>query len=269
MNVVEVDSVSKWFGPLKVLDRVSMKVRRSEKVVLVGPNGAGKTTLIRIVVGSLKPDEGSVRVAVRRNSIGYAPQIPIYYPFHRVFDVIYYSLKLVGFDDVEARRRTKEWVSLLGLDPNALGIHLSGGERKLVALAIAMARDPELLILDEPTEMLDISRKKLVREVISRYEGSAIIVTHNLEEVKLGNRLYFLHSGRMVFEGSPAEFALRLGGRNLVVEVWTVRGLKSLTVKSLSEALESLKTIADDEVVELRVRRAVPEDLSGLIGERG
>ncbi len=266
MSVVEIVSVSKWFGSLKVLDGVSMRVGRGEKVVLVGPNGAGKTTLIRIIVGSLKPDEGSVKVAVERSSIGYAPQIPIYYPFHRVFDVIYYSLRLVGFDNVEARRRAKEWVSLLGLDPNALGIHLSGGERKLVALAIAMARDPELLILDEPTEMLDISRKRLVREVISRYRGTAIIVTHNLEELKLGDRLYFLHRGRIVFEGTPAEFALRFGGREIVVEVWTTTGVKAFTVRNLVEALESLKSIRAEEVVELRVRRAVPEDLSALIG---
>jgi len=266
MNVVEVVSVSKWFGSLKALDRVNMRVGRGEKVILVGPNGAGKTTLIRIIIGSLKPDEGHVRVSVGRGSIGYAPQIPIYYPFHRVFDIVYYSLRLAGFDAAESRRRAKEWISALGLNPNAYGIHLSGGERKLVALAVALARDPDLLILDEPTEMLDVSRRKLVRDVISRFRGSALIVTHDLEEVKLGNYLYFLHRGRILFEGTPAEFALRFGGEGLLVEAWTASGLKSFAVKTLGEALEALRTLGGDEVVEIRVRRPIPEDLSSLIG---
>jgi ABC-type multidrug transport system ATPase subunit len=162
MYVVKLSNVHKTFGSKKVLNDISFEIKENEKVCIIGPNGSGKTTLLRVILGLVKPDNGAINVFSRDpRDIGYLPQIPLQYPYHKVFDVIYYSLRFAGFSSLKAKEKAIEWIKRVGLDSDSVGLNLSGGERKLVLLAMAMAKDPKLLILDEPTNMIDIHNYSL------------------------------------------------------------------------------------------------------------
>ncbi len=264
-DVVVFEGVCKWFGNVKVLDGISLRVREGERVVIVGPNGAGKTTLLRVMLGLLRPDSGRVYVRYRDpRDVGYVPQVPVAFPFHTAFSIVYYALRFAGYDSNESKRRALEWLEKFRINPRAVCMNMSGGERKLVLLAAALAREPKLLILDEPTNMLDLARTRLVWNVLNEFKGTVIIVTHNLDEVKLGNRVLFMKRGKVVFEGSYEEFARYVSGHGYVIEAWTESGYRTILVGNLDEAQRVLRELGN--VYEARVRRIVPEDIEQLVG---
>ena len=196
---------------------VTFELRAGEYVGVVGPNGGGKSTLVRLLNGLLRADSGNVRVAELdpaiepfevRKRVGILFQNPengLVAPF--VEDDVAFGLENLGVERREMRERVREAIRAVGLEgyerrePHTL----SGGEKQRVALAGLLALDSEILLLDEPTSMLDAAGRK---EVLERLEGlrgarTVLHVTHHLEELLDADRILVLNAGRLVADVRP------------------------------------------------------------------
>ena len=201
------------------LSDVTFEIGSGEYVGVVGPNGGGKSTLLRLLNGLLASDSGSVRVAgfdpisepfeVRRRAgvLFQDPDNGLVAPF--VEDDVAFGLENLGVERAEMRERVREAIRSVGLagyerrEPHTL----SGGEKQRVALAGLLAVGPEILLLDEPTAMLDPAGR---REVLGRVRDlrssrTVLHVTHHLEELFDADRVLVLNGGRLVADTVPAE----------------------------------------------------------------
>jgi energy-coupling factor transport system ATP-binding protein len=199
------------------LSGVSLDLRRGEYVGVVGPNGGGKSTLVRLLNGLLRPESGRVLVAGRdpamepfevRKHLAVLFQNPdngLVAPF--VEDDVAFGLENLGVPREEMRERVARAVRAVGLEgyerrePHTL----SGGEKQRVALAGLLAAEPEILVLDEPTSMLDAAGRKEVLEYLQdlRSEKTVLHVTHNLEELTGVDRILVLNAGELVADETP------------------------------------------------------------------
>lgn len=212
--------LAKSFGRTAVVHDVSIAVRRGEAVGLLGPNGAGKTTVFTIIMGLIKPDSGEVMLDGHpitglplfqrgRLGIGYLPQEPSIFRGLNVRDNILAILEGHVRSGTERRARLKELLDEFGIahleKANALG--LSGGERRRVEIARAMAADPAFMLLDEPFAGVDpiavAEVKALVRQLTGR--GIGVLITDHAvrETLSLVDRAYLIHDGRVMIQGKP------------------------------------------------------------------
>lgn len=216
--------LAKSFGRAKVVHDVSIAVRRGEAVGLLGPNGAGKTTVFTIIMGLIKPDQGEVMLDGRtitglplfqrgRLGIGYLPQEPSIFRGLNVRDNILAVLE--GHVRPRAARRTrlKELLDEFGIThlEHADALALSGGERRRVEIARALAADPVFMLLDEPFAGVDpiavSDVKSLVRQLTRRGIG-VLITDHSVREtLSLVDRAYLIHDGRVMIQGRPETIA--------------------------------------------------------------
>jgi|SRR5579863_8254715 len=178
--VAELDSVSKGFGPRPLIERLSLRIMRADRIGLIGPNGAGKSTLIRLLLGELSPDAGSVRLGTRLN-IAYFDQLREQLdPEATLAEAI-----SPGSDWVQAGAERKHIVTYLGefLFPAQRAKSpvrtLSGGERNRLLLARLFARPANLMVLDEPTNDLDIESLELLEQRLQDYAGTLLLVSHD------------------------------------------------------------------------------------------
>ncbi|MCA1847823.1 MAG: ATP-binding cassette domain-containing protein, partial [Actinobacteria bacterium] len=196
---------------------LTFELRAGEYVGVVGPNGGGKSTLVRLLNGLLRADSGSVRVGeldpatepyLVRKRVGMLFQNPengLVAPF--VEDDVAFGLENLGVPREEMRDRVREAIQTVGLEgyerrePHTL----SGGEKQRVALAGLLALDPEILLLDEPTSMLDAAGRREVLERLEALRGARTVlhVTHHLEELLGADRILVLNAGRLVADVSP------------------------------------------------------------------
>jgi ABC-2 type transport system ATP-binding protein len=208
-----VEAVTKRFGTTTALDGVSVTVPRGAVVALLGPNGAGKTTLVSLMTGTRTADAGRVslfgaspRHWTARRRLGVVPQEIGFLPALRVREVI--DLVRAHYD---APLPTARLLERFGLEPDADRdlSRLSSGQRRRVAVALAFAGRPELLVLDEPTAGLDLqARRSLWQELRDhvRVGGSILLTTHSVEEIEvLANAVVLLHRGRILISGTVAE----------------------------------------------------------------
>ena len=214
----------KRYGERRVVDGVDLEVLRGEVVGLLGPNGAGKTTTFSMIVGGVKPDAGVVRLGdqeitalpmYRRARLGvvYLPQEASIFRRLTVAQNVLAILETVEPEGVRRRERLEMLLSELGIADKARqrGDSLSGGERRRVEVARALALDPKFLLLDEPFTGIDpiavIEIQKLVEQLKQR--GIGIIITeHKVREaLSICDRAYILQSGRIIREGTPNEIA--------------------------------------------------------------
>jgi energy-coupling factor transporter ATPase len=199
------------------LSKISFELRPGEYLGVVGPNGGGKSTLVRLLNGLLRPDSGRIRVSghdpatepfeVRRH-LGVLFQNPengLVAPF--VEDDVAFGLENLGVPREEMRERVVRTIRAVGLEgyerrePHTL----SGGEKQRVALAGLLAVEPEILVLDEPTSMLDAAGRREVLERLEalRAEKTVLHVTHHLEELLDADRILVLNGGQLVADESP------------------------------------------------------------------
>ncbi len=212
-------------GARDAVQDLELDVRRGETLVLLGRSGAGKSTVLKLINALRLPTEGTVVVEGRpttawephalRRRIGYVIQDVGLFPHFTVERNVAIVPELLGAPSAARRARADALLALVGLDPAAyrarLPRALSGGERQRVGIARALAADPPLLLMDEPFGALDpLTRAGLAGEfaALARRLGTTVVfVTHDVAEaVRLGTRIALLAEGRLVFEGSPAEF---------------------------------------------------------------
>jgi ATP-binding cassette subfamily F protein uup len=179
-TVIDAQNVSKTFGDRTIIQDFSLRVQRGDRIGLVGPNGAGKTTLLKLLTGELKPDTGTIALAKTLSGIVIDQQRKLMEPAKKVRDVL-----ADGGDWITVRGEKKhikgylkEFLFSPELTEAPVG-SLSGGERSRLLLAREFAREANLLVLDEPTNDLDLETLDLLQEVISEYEGTVLIVSHD------------------------------------------------------------------------------------------
>src|SRR3982751_5726243 len=178
--VIDADHVSKSYGERPIIRDFSLRIQRGDRIGLVGPNGAGKTTLLKLLTGEIAPDTGKVTLAKTLSGIVIDQQRKLMEPQKRVRDVLAH-----GGDWIEVRghkKHIKGYLKEFLFDPaiaEAPVGSLSGGERSRLLLAREFARAANLLVMDEPTNDLDLETLDLLQEVIADYEGTVLIVSHD------------------------------------------------------------------------------------------
>ncbi|UCG16949.1 MAG: ABC transporter ATP-binding protein [Phycisphaerales bacterium] len=224
MPVIRLCDVHKSFGRLDVLKGVDVDLRPGETTVVIGESGAGKSVILKHIVGLIRPDRGSVHFRGQRvDTIGEREWAKLRTRFGFLFQLgaLFDSLTVgqnVAFPIVEHGTYSKgeiekivaDKLRMVGLDgiQSKRPVELSGGQRKRVALARAIALDPEVVLYDEPTTGLDPVRADVINELILKLKRelrvTGIVVTHDLASArKVGDRIIMLHGGKFVFDGSP------------------------------------------------------------------
>jgi ABC-type sugar transport system ATPase subunit len=207
-------------GGVAAVRAIELTVAPRELLVILGPSGSGKTTLLRLIAGLESPDAGGVwidgrdvtKVPPHRREVAMVFQSPALYPHLSVFDNIAFGLRARGAARNQARAQVNTIAGLLGLDallcrrPSAL----SGGERQRVAIGRAIARQPRVLLCDEPFSNLDpplrVALREEVAELHRRFGSTLVLVTHDQSEaLLLGDRIAILDRGRLLQCGTPRE----------------------------------------------------------------
>ena len=179
-TVIDADRVSKSYGDRAIIGDFTLRIQRGDRIGIVGPNGAGKTTLLKLLTGELQPDGGSVTLAKTLSGIVIDQQRKLMDPGKRVRDVLANGGEWI--DVRGAKKHIKGYLKEFLFDPaiaDAPIASLSGGERSRILLAREFARQANLLVLDEPTNDLDLETLDLLQEVIADYEGTVLIVSHD------------------------------------------------------------------------------------------
>ena len=215
--MLTLSNLSKRFGSLQALDNLSLSLAGGEIVGFVGANGAGKSTTMRIVMGVLAADTGTVTwkgspmdAAIRR-SIGYMPEERGLYPRMKVTDQLIYLARLHGLSASAAKAAADRWTERLGLEERRGDEvqNLSLGNQQRVQLAAALVSDPELLILDEPFSGLDPVAVDVMSQVIQERAAAGVptlFSSHQLDVVeRLCNRVVIIRSGRLMADGTIPE----------------------------------------------------------------
>ena len=219
--MLELSHVTKSYGAHRVLNDLSFAVRPGRLTGFVGGNGAGKTTTMRIILGVLAKDAGSVTIngaaltSADRRRFGYMPEERGLYPKMKVGEHITYLARLHGFDKGEAETRATALLEQLGLGErlNDTVEKLSLGNQQRAQIAAALVHEPDVLILDEPTVGLDPKQIIEIREVIKGLGGdhTVILSTHILPEVSMTcGQLVIINNGRIAGEGTPESLMAQL-----------------------------------------------------------
>jgi len=221
--MIKIRNLSKSFGDKLAVDNLSLEVNRGEVLGLLGPNGAGKSTTMRMITGFIPPSKGEVSVCgfdivkspiLARQKIGYLPESAPSYQDMTVRAFLRFAADIRGLkgkDKDDAVQRVVELCHLEGVFNQTIDT-LSKGYRQRTCLAQSLIHDPEVLILDEPTDGLDPNQKYEMRNLIREMgKTKAIIIsTHVLEEVEaVCTRAVIIAQGRIVAQGTPSELMAR------------------------------------------------------------
>jgi sodium transport system ATP-binding protein len=228
--MIEVRGLAKSFGELRVVEDVNFIARDGEITGLIGPNGAGKTTMFRLICTVLRPERGATLIdgidsqkdpLAARRRLGVLPDIRARYTRLTAREHIRYFGELHGLARRELDARIAELVATLRMedfiDRRARGF--SRGQQMKVALARALVHQPHNVMLDEPTNGLDVGTSRAVRDLVRgmRDEGRCILLTsHIMQEIAaLADRIVVLSAGRIALDGTPAELRRATGLHDL------------------------------------------------------
>ncbi|MCC2618188.1 ABC transporter ATP-binding protein [Aestuariibacter halophilus] len=215
--MISVKNLTKCFGDMVAVDGLSFDIRPGEVVGFLGPNGAGKSTTMKMLTGFLAPSEGEIRIADRamqdgsrviRQHIGYLPEGAPAYGDMTTYQFLRFIAQVRGLKGRDSERRIEEVVAQVELAEvlNKPIENLSKGFKRRVGLAQAILHDPDILILDEPTDGLDPNQKHQVRRLIQNLAKDKIVIvsTHILEEVTaVCNRVMIIAEGKLLFDNTP------------------------------------------------------------------
>ena len=276
--VLRASGLKRSFGKLCAVDGLDLSVREGEIYGFLGVNGAGKTTTIRLLMGIIKADQGSLellgqstrRTTIRqKQGIGYVSQEQTYYPW---MTAAVLGRFVSGFYPTWDAREYERLLGVLDIPSSRKASELSGGMRVKLGLALALAPRPTLLILDEPTSGLDPLARREFLDIISRqardHHRTTFFSSHIISEVEqVADRVGIIHRGRMLYEGDqpglraavrsvriPAEVPAEVLGPNLQVlrqKAGLDDGMRSLVLRGSSEAWASLMEQPGVEVREL------------------
>lgn len=222
--MVELDNVVKTYADQAVLHGLSLSLDAGKTFVLIGPSGCGKSTILRLIVGLVQPDSGSINIDGKRltaenatelrRRMGYVIQEGGLFPHLTAEGNAALMARFLKWDEKKVQNRLKDLAELTHFPAEMLSRYpaqLSGGQRQRVSLMRALMLDPDFLLLDEPLGALDpMIRAELqrdLREIFRRLQKTVIVVTHDLGEAAyLGDRLFLMRGGHIVQDGKLEEF---------------------------------------------------------------
>lgn len=218
-SVISIRGLTKRYGSKTVVDKLDLEVPQGAVYAFLGDNGAGKTSTIKVLVGMHPPDGGSAHILGRncwakavplRHQVGYVPERPRFYEWMTVTDIGWFT---ASFHRSGFRDRYHDSIHHLGLDPKKRLRDLSKGGYARVALALALAPDPEVLILDEPTSGLDLlTRRDFLGSLVDLAAGgrTVFISSHGISELeRIASHVGLLSQGRLLFTGPVEEIKKR------------------------------------------------------------
>jgi phospholipid/cholesterol/gamma-HCH transport system ATP-binding protein len=226
MSLIELKNLKKRFGHQVVLNGVNLSIERGQSLVIIGASGSGKSVTLKHMTGLLRPDHGEVWFDGHRvDTLPERKLVPIRKRFGFLFQMgaLFDSLSVednIAFPLVEHTHKTKEEIHeivhhklrLVGLPEvgRKMPAELSGGQRKRIGLARAIALNPEVILYDEPTTGLDPIRSDVINELIIKLKRelnvTSVVVTHDMTSAfKVGDRIVMLHEGKLIFDGTPDE----------------------------------------------------------------
>ena len=224
LTAVNIKNLVKTFGSLRAVDGLSFEVREGEIYGLLGPNGAGKTTTIRIMMGLLNPDSGSVDVYGHnpveesyevKKKVGYVPETQLLYDSLTPQELFEFVASVRGLPFIKTSARVNKLVRALDFSKyySQMILTLSAGSRQKAMLIIAMLHAPRLLILDEPFSGLDVRSTRIMKSVLQQHSqdgGSVLFSTHVMEVAEdLCDRVGIIDEGKLVAEGALDELKLQ------------------------------------------------------------
>jgi len=283
--MISVESVSKRYGGVTAVDQLTFTVQRGEVVGFLGPNGAGKTTTMRMITGTLQPDEGAVLLdgvsvtdepLAAKRRIGYLPEANPLYDELIVAEYLDYVADLRGLSRSDAKSGIEAAVAETDISQvfyRPVG-ECSKGYRQRIGLASAILHRPDVLILDEPTEGLDPNQRVEIRRLVSTLgrERTVLLSTHVMQEVEATcSRLVILSQGRLAAEGAVQDLlSKRAGGARYVVEAdgsGVAEALAALAgvVGHTSESTSGRTRVTLDAAEEVELRPAI----FGMARDRG
>lgn len=294
MPLVDLQNVVKHFGDVRAVDGVSFSIGRGEVVGFLGPNGAGKTTTMRLITQALEADAGRIEIdgtpvadapLEARRRIGYLPETNPLYTDMLVSEFLEFVARLRGIPYDEMTRRIDQAVEQTGIGemyhrPIA---HLSKGYRQRTGLAQAILAEPDLLILDEPTEGLDPNQRAEIRRLITDLgaERTVLLSTHVMQEVQATcDRLLIIHRGKIIADGPVDTLLAGAGAVRVRVEIdagadevrTALAGLPSVAeVRTAGRAAETKGNDRDRPqfVLVSRPQRDPRPEVSDLVRDRG
>ena len=256
MNILNIEHISKILGEKVIFDDVSYGIQEGEKIGVIGINGTGKTTLLKLIAGEEEADEGQI---IKQNDIriAYLPQSPT---FPKDATVLSYVNEGIGENDWTAKSEVKSALTKLGITDFEQKIeHLSGGQKKRIALAKKLTSSFDVLLLDEPTNHLDSEMIEWLEDYLQKYKGVVIMVTHDRYFLdKVTNKILEISRGKLYgYEANYSQF-LELKAQREEMEIaserkrqsvlrmeleWAKRGCRARTTKQRArlERLEVLK----------------------------
>ncbi len=240
--MIEIRGLRKKFGAVEAVRDVTFSAQDGTVVGLLGPNGAGKTTTLRMLSGLMRPDAGSIQVdgadvvadpIGAQTHMGMLPDSRGLYPRLTPLEHIEYAGRLHGIDGATLNKRAHALMALLGLEElaNRRVAGFSQGERTKVALARALVHEPRNVILDEPTNGLDVMSTRAMRELIRglKRDGRCVLFSsHVMQEVSaLCDRIVVIAQGKVVADGTPDELRRLTGRDNLEDAFVALSGLEA------------------------------------------
>ena len=231
--MIELENLVKKFGDLTAVDDLSLTVDKGEFVAVLGPNAAGKTTTIKMLVGLIKPDSGTVRVcgidvqtdpiAVRRH-LAYVPDFPFLYDKLTPWEFLRFTGQLFHMDESQIQERTRELIPRFNLEPYLQKSieSLSHGTRQRIAIVSALMHAPEVFVLDEPMVGLDPHHQYILKEVLKERaaEGMTVFLsTHQISVAEeVADRIGIIHMGKLVAVGTKEELHAISGRGKVALE---------------------------------------------------
>lgn len=268
MNIImEVNNLKKRYGNNEAVKGISFSVKEGEILGLLGPNGAGKSTIINILSTALKSTEGQIKFMnknilenkkVYKSSIGIVPQnLAIFENIPAIENVKYFSA-FYGLKGKELNAKSEEALNMVGLLDKAreLPKNYSGGMKRRLNIACALAHNPKILILDEPTVGIDPHSRNNILEVIKelRSNGTTVIyTTHYMEEVEaISDRIIIVDKGEIIAEGTLEELKKEIGD-NIVYNIYG-EGIENIDIDILY-SIEGINNVQVEEGLSISVSK--------------
>jgi ABC-2 type transport system ATP-binding protein len=283
-TMIEVQDLTKYYGPNLAVSRLDFQVAAGEIVGFLGPNGAGKTTTLKILAGCLAPSAGTARIngydcvtdslPVRR-SLGYVPENVAIYPDLTVTQFLRFAARAKGVECKAEKGEVDRVVAACGLEEvrGKMVAALSKGYRQRLGLSQALLNQPPLLILDEPTIGLDPSQIVEIRELIKNLEGAHTVMlsSHILPEVsQLCHRVIIINRGQIVASDTPENLSRQLGHGSRVL--MTVSGPADQVKTALQGVAGVSQVLSRGEakyLVEADNGKELRSELARVVVERG
>ena len=224
--MIKINSVTKYFGSQQVINGLDLEIPDKKTVVIIGRSGCGKSVLLKHMIGLLRPDSGSIIIKDKdiskldtkeldevRKHFGMLFQSAALFDSLTVAENVGFALtRFTKKSPLEIRKLVKEKLALVGLEnvEEKKPAELSGGMKKRVGLARAIAMDPEIMLYDEPTTGLDPIMSDVINELIvdlqKKLKMTSVVVTHDMKSAyKIGDKIAMMYEGRIIEEGTPAE----------------------------------------------------------------